>query len=526
MSTRTAPISKEELDKKFKEHHVLAPSNRQNITPSQNKSFNDSFRSDFSTTGDENLSFMDHKTVENDPKTPMYRKEYHQILSAKHLSPVPFNNLSSESSKENSPSIISNKPKNTLRKTSLNNSLLKSLNNSTPSSSDKENELLPDIEPSPSKELQVSKIPGSILKKTVTYLDSKTTQKLVKKFPELSTSLDSNKRLNPTKAASVCISPKKNDIVHSYSSLSSSPSGSIRNSSPLTDSLNGNKKANFASPYIRKSSNSSKRKSSLNKEQKKDDEWIDDGSDDDDDDDKKKRSKSKKAKSKSWFSALTNFKFKSLIDPQLPYILSLYLQLIFNVLIVSILLYFIYSFISTVKADVENKVDSYASDIIQEIALCSREYLRNNCQPGKRVVALEGACSQWEKCMNQDPTTVGRAKIGAETFAEIINGFIKPISWKSMTFLFLITVGSLVLTNAAFGTYRNYTQYDNTPYQQPQQQHQNPSQTPVMQTPFQTPYRALHYDPAYTRYYTPKPMSPTSAAIVRHRSRSTKKSRR
>ncbi|ODQ57705.1 hypothetical protein WICANDRAFT_19756, partial [Wickerhamomyces anomalus NRRL Y-366-8] len=139
-----------------------------------------------------------------------------------------------------------------------------------------------------------------------------------------------------------------------------------------------------------------------------------------------------------------------------PYILSLYLQLIFNVLIVSILLYFVYSFISTVKADVENKVDSYASDIIQEIALCSREYLRNNCQPGKRVVALEAACSQWEKCMNQDPTTVGRAKIGAETFAEIINGFIKPISWKSMTFLFLITVGSLVLTNAAFGTYRNY----------------------------------------------------------------------
>ncbi|KAH3676216.1 hypothetical protein WICPIJ_009176 [Wickerhamomyces pijperi] len=145
------------------------------------------------------------------------------------------------------------------------------------------------------------------------------------------------------------------------------------------------------------------------------------------------------------------------LNPQLPYILSLYLQLFFNVVIVSVILYFIYIFISTVKADVENKVDSYASDIIQEIALCTREYHMNHCLPGQRVVALETVCSNWERCMNRDPTALGRAKIGAETFAEIINGFIKPISWKTMIFLSLITIGSLVLTNAAFGSYRDHS---------------------------------------------------------------------
>jgi hypothetical protein len=34
--------------------------------------------------------------------------------------------------------------------------------------------------------------------------------------------------------------------------------------------------------------------------------------------------------------------------------------------------------------------------------------------------------------MNRDPTVVGRAKVSAETFAEIINSFIEPISYKTM----------------------------------------------------------------------------------------------
>jgi len=557
--TKTSPKSDEELDRLFKENHILTHSNRQNV---KNKSFNDSF-SDTSSLNIENLSKLDYHEVENDPKTPKLREEFKKNQLNVSLSPATPSQLPSQRSKPN------------LQKAIFKNKNLKNefsaVSTSTPTSDDlNSNELLPDSEPqpqSPSKEQttsQLAKAPASILKNSVKYfLDKETSQSLLKKHPELSNSMDSNNQLKTSKTARVLLSPKKNDTIHHYSYsplLRSSPSVApkIKNASPLTDVLNGNTKSNFKSPYTHQSSSSASSKRKSLSSRKQEEEWIDDKESNDESDndthddtheeeeeeendekeiinerDDKKRSK-KKLKSKSWISLLFSFKFKSLIDPQLPYILSLYLQLIFNVLIVSILLYFVYSFISTVKADVENKVDSYASDIIQEISLCSREYFRNNCEPGKRVVALESACSQWEKCMNQDPTTVGRAKIGAETFAEIINGFIKPISWKSMTFLFLITVGSLVLTNAAFGTYRNYTQYDSSPYnsqQQQQQQHhhqqQHPSQTPINQTPFQTPYRTLQYDPGYTRFYTPmKPNSPTNAAIVRHRNRSAKKSSR
>lgn len=34
--------------------------------------------------------------------------------------------------------------------------------------------------------------------------------------------------------------------------------------------------------------------------------------------------------------------------------------------------------------------------------------------------------------MNRDPKIVGRAKVSAEMLAEVINGFVEPISWKTL----------------------------------------------------------------------------------------------
>ena len=34
--------------------------------------------------------------------------------------------------------------------------------------------------------------------------------------------------------------------------------------------------------------------------------------------------------------------------------------------------------------------------------------------------------------MVRDPKIVGRAKVGAEMLAEVVNGFVEPISWKTL----------------------------------------------------------------------------------------------
>lgn len=116
----------------------------------------------------------------------------------------------------------------------------------------------------------------------------------------------------------------------------------------------------------------------------------------------------------------------------IPLIASHYLQLFFNLSLISLLLYALFCFYLTIRRDVDQKVEEYSAEIIQEMSLCAKEYIGNRCEPSMRVPAMEVRCTAWEKCMNRDPSQVGRARVSAETFAEILNSFIEPISYKTM----------------------------------------------------------------------------------------------
>lgn len=48
---------------------------------------------------------------------------------------------------------------------------------------------------------------------------------------------------------------------------------------------------------------------------------------------------------------------------------------------------------------------------------------------------MEATCRQLEECMNQDPSAVGRARVAAETFAQVANSFVEEISWKTLASL-------------------------------------------------------------------------------------------
>ncbi|CAK7893500.1 hypothetical protein CAAN3_01S14840 [[Candida] anglica] len=146
----------------------------------------------------------------------------------------------------------------------------------------------------------------------------------------------------------------------------------------------------------------------------------------------------------------------NLIDPNTPYVLSLYLQFAFNFLVLSFVIYFLFIFIKTISSDVNHKIDIYVTNSIEEIKHCTREYNRNNCSPDIRAPVLEKSCTMWKKCMDRDPQKIGRSKVTAETLADIINGFLKPISWKSLVFINML-MWSVVATNVAFGSYRNST---------------------------------------------------------------------
>ncbi|KAG6891005.1 hypothetical protein C0992_011282 [Termitomyces sp. T32_za158] len=92
-------------------------------------------------------------------------------------------------------------------------------------------------------------------------------------------------------------------------------------------------------------------------------------------------------------------------------------------------------------------------DIVQEIALCSLQYKTNLCEQNA-VPAMAQQCENWKTCMNRDPAIVGRAKVGAELIAEVVNGFVEPISWKALAFTLTSLAFLTVFINSLLSLFR------------------------------------------------------------------------
>jgi hypothetical protein len=138
----------------------------------------------------------------------------------------------------------------------------------------------------------------------------------------------------------------------------------------------------------------------------------------------------------------------------LPYILLGYLQFFFNLSLIILFLYLVVQFIITVQRDVEQRISEYSMDIVQEIAMCALQFKNNMCASNP-IPAMAQQCGSWETCMNRDPTVVGRAKVGAELIAEVVNGFVEPISWKTLAFTLTSLSFLTLFINTLLSLYRS-----------------------------------------------------------------------
>ncbi|KAK7203013.1 Di-sulfide bridge nucleocytoplasmic transport domain-containing protein [Myxozyma melibiosi] len=130
----------------------------------------------------------------------------------------------------------------------------------------------------------------------------------------------------------------------------------------------------------------------------------------------------------------------------LPFVFAQYLQLMFNVFLVLVMLYLIMTFVLMVRGEVRHKVEEYTQKAAIEIALCTSNYIENHCAD-IRTQFNAAACSSWQKCMDREPSDVGRASVSAETVADILNSFIERLSYKSMGFLFVLILGSIYVSS-------------------------------------------------------------------------------
>lgn len=133
--------------------------------------------------------------------------------------------------------------------------------------------------------------------------------------------------------------------------------------------------------------------------------------------------------SQSWIASVLSF---IEAKPALPYILSYYAQLLLNYFLVGFVIYLVWCFFLTIRADVDKESEAQIGAVRAEMAQCAAQYVENKCAKSTRLPALETVCESWEACMNRDPSHVGRARVSAHTFAVIFNSFVEPISWKAM----------------------------------------------------------------------------------------------
>ncbi|EPQ31782.1 uncharacterized protein PFL1_01114 [Pseudozyma flocculosa PF-1] len=158
-----------------------------------------------------------------------------------------------------------------------------------------------------------------------------------------------------------------------------------------------------------------------------------------------------------------------------PELLLGYAQFLFNASILAAFLYLLFSIIRTVQQDVAEKVRGYEMDTLSEITACAASYAANRCGTEMQAPALAAACLNWERCSARDPAVVGRARVTAETFAEILNGFVDVVSWKSMVFS-LVTLSIIVgATNSVFSFFRIRSR------RQREQPHQSQQPPPTLQ---------------------------------------------
>lgn len=132
--------------------------------------------------------------------------------------------------------------------------------------------------------------------------------------------------------------------------------------------------------------------------------------------------------------------------PGLPNTLSYYVQFLLNFFLTLCVMYVLYGIFSTISNDIAERAMMESSEILAEMAVCAREFKENKCERDSRVPAMETVCNNWEKCMQRDPYKVGRSRLSAGMFAEIVNSFIEPISLKAIVRSLPSTLASAMLT--------------------------------------------------------------------------------
>ncbi|OAA63524.1 nuclear envelope protein [Niveomyces insectorum RCEF 264] len=141
--------------------------------------------------------------------------------------------------------------------------------------------------------------------------------------------------------------------------------------------------------------------------------------------------------------------------PNVPLILSWWVQLGMNVFFMAVVVWLVWGGIAMMRADIAHAADAARSQLLSQMNDCAHEYTKNRCAPkAERLPALNVVCSEWEVCMNQDPSSVMKMQVSAKNVAEIINEFVGAMSIKAWGFILSAMLAVILASNLGFSRFR------------------------------------------------------------------------
>ncbi|GMM34307.1 Brl1 protein [Saccharomycopsis crataegensis] len=147
-----------------------------------------------------------------------------------------------------------------------------------------------------------------------------------------------------------------------------------------------------------------------------------------------------------------------------PYLVSSYLQILFNAITMAGVVYIGFSTINSIRLDISTKLKEKVATMVLQSALCAQKYRENRCDPSTIVPALEKQCFEWEKCMTRNPQSGSYyAAVGAETLGVLLNSLAEPIGMKAFLLFGCILCLWLFGSNLFFGFIRGKAYYHNEP---------------------------------------------------------------
>ena len=135
-----------------------------------------------------------------------------------------------------------------------------------------------------------------------------------------------------------------------------------------------------------------------------------------------------KAARRGWFN---NFLSAVSDHPSAPAILSKWLQLGVNVILLSTVLFGIFAILMQIRSDLSHASEKARAAIANEMSLCAQNFQKNACSRANRPPALDGPCNEWQACMDQDPDAAMITQITAQNVAEIMNAFVGVLTFKT-----------------------------------------------------------------------------------------------